>query len=64
MGALIVVMLWLGINIAIELLGEDKPKDNKKLHKKQVIKTPDRNYNFDLFCDTEEANTFCFKKSA
>jgi hypothetical protein len=35
MGALIVVMLWLGINIAIELLGEDKPKDNKKLHKKQ-----------------------------
>ncbi len=60
MGALIIVMLWLGINIAIEILYEDK---KKQLRKKSVKKVQRRNYDFDILSYDEPEYTQ-LKKSA
>ncbi|MBE7092288.1 MAG: hypothetical protein E7365_03830 [Clostridiales bacterium] len=64
MGALIVIMLWLGINIAIELLGGEKPRSKKTSCKKQVVAPVGRNYDFDLFSDIEDSASPYLRKSA
>ena len=64
MGALAVIILWLGINIIIDLFCEDKSKKQKTQIKKRVIREQERIYDFDLFADLEESQVSYLKKSA
>lgn len=64
MGALVVIILWLGINIIVDLFCEDKTKRQKVQVKKQIIKKQERVYDFDLFSDFEEPQPTYLKKSA
>ncbi len=64
MGALVVIILWLGINILVELFGENKSKKSKRQVRKQVIRTEEKIYDFDLFNELDEPQRSYFKKSA
>lgn len=64
MGALAVIILWLGINIIIDLFCEDKSKKQKTQIKKRVIREQERIYDFDLFGELEESQVSYLKKSA
>ena len=63
MGALVVVVLWLGINAIISYFEDKKQQKITVDKKKTVIKTTPKNYNFDLFSDCSELSVSC-KKSA
>lgn len=60
MGALMLVMLWLGINIAIEIFHEDK---KQQVRKKWAKKDQKKNYDFDILSYDEDDYT-PLKKSA
>lgn len=60
MGALIIVMLWLGINIAIEILYEDKKKHLRKKSAKPIQR---KNYDFNIL-SYDESDYTQLKKSA
>lgn len=64
MGALLVVFLWISINAIISYFEDKKEGKRNKSTEKSVVKTPAKNYNFDLFYETEEQNCSYLKKSA
>lgn len=64
MGALLVVFLWISINAIISYFEDKKEQQKTVVKKKTFIKTEPKNYNFDLFYETEEQNCSYLKKSA
>lgn len=68
MGAIAVIVLWLGINIITDICFEGKSnclrKQEKSQFEKKVIKREEKVYDFDLFGELEESQVSYLKKSA